>query len=155
MKNFFENLFGKKPQQDNGKPAANVAEPNLPAVVSNTGDLKSGDFIAGEYRVRRVFGGEGKSGMGVVYLVEARTPEEPFVLKTFQSGRADLTSIARFKGEAETWVNIGKHANIVQCHWVREFSGQLFVAAEYICPDDKGRNTLTQHLASGGQTLQQ
>lgn len=34
-------------------------------------DLKPGDFIPGEYRVRRVFGAQGKSGMGVVYLVEA------------------------------------------------------------------------------------
>jgi len=155
MKNFFENLFGKKPQQDNGKPAAKGAGSNPPAAARNTGDLKPGDFIAGEYRVRRVFGGEGKSGMGVVYLVEARTSEEPFVLKTFQSDRADLASIARFKAEAETWINIGKHANIVQCHWVRELSGKLFVAAEYIGPDDKGRNTLAQHLASGGQTLRQ
>ena len=118
-------------------------------------DLKPGDFIAGEYRVRRVFGGQGKSGMGVVYLVEGRTSEEPFVLKTFQSKRANASSIGRFKAEAETWTNIGKHPNIVQCQWIREFSDQLFVAAEYIWPDDAGRNTLTQHLASGGQTLRQ
>lgn len=118
-------------------------------------DLKPGDFIAGEYRVRRVFGGQGKSGMGVVYLVESRTSEEPFVLKTFQSKRANASSIGRFKAEAETWINIGKHPNIVQCQWIREFSDQLFVAAEYIWPDDAGRNTLTQHLASGGQTLRQ
>gem|GEM_PF-2036550 len=93
--------------------------------------------------------------MGVVYLVEGRTSEMPFVLKTFQSKRANPSSMARFKAEAETWINIGKHNNIVQCHWVREFSDQLFVAAEYIWPDDAGRNILTQHLASGGQTLRQ
>ncbi|MBI2949049.1 MAG: tetratricopeptide repeat protein [Verrucomicrobia bacterium] len=118
-------------------------------------DLKPGDFIAGEYRVRRVFGGHGRSGMGVVYLVEGRSSEMPFVLKTFQSKRANPSSLARFKAEAETWINIGKHPNIVQCHWVREFSDQLFVAAEFIWPDDAGRNTLTQHLASGGLTLRQ
>ena len=118
-------------------------------------DLKPGDFIAGEYRVRRVFGGHGKSGMGVVYLVEGRTSEEPFVLKTFQSNRANAASIGRFKAEAETWINIGKHPNLVQCQWIREFSDQLFVAAEYIWPDDAGRNTLTQYLATGGQSLRQ
>ena len=42
-------------------------------------DLKPGDWIAGEYRIRRVFGGRGKSGMGIVYLVEGRSSEEPFV----------------------------------------------------------------------------
>jgi tetratricopeptide (TPR) repeat protein len=155
MKNFFENLFGKKPKQNIGNPPAKGAESNPPAAVSYKGDLKPGDFIAGEYRVRRVFGGEGKSGMGVVYLVEARTSEKPFVLKTFQSERADVASIARFKTEAETWINIGKHANIVQCHWVREFSDQLFVAAEFICPDGAGRNTLAHHLASGSLSLRQ
>ena len=118
-------------------------------------DLKPGDFIAGEYRIRRVFGGQGKSGMGVVYLVEGRSSEMPFVLKTFQSKRASPTSLARFKAEAETWLNIGKHHNTVQCHWVREFSGQLFVAAEYICPDKAGRNTLTQYLESGTLQLNQ
>jgi eukaryotic-like serine/threonine-protein kinase len=118
-------------------------------------DLKPGDYIAGEYRIRRVFGGEGRSGMGIVFLVEGRSSEEPFVLKTFQSKWADTASIARFKAEAETWINIGKHPNIVQCHWVHEFSDQLFVAAEYVWPDDAGRNTLTHHLASGGQTLRQ
>jgi len=118
-------------------------------------DLKPGDFIAGEYRVRRVFGGQGKSGMGIVYLVEGKTSETPFVLKTFQSNRASLSSLSRFKAEAETWINIGKHPNIVQCQWIREFSDQLFVAAEYIWPDDAGRNTLTHHIASGGQSLPQ
>lgn len=118
-------------------------------------DLKPGEFIAGEYRVRRVFGGHGESGMGVVYLVEGRSSECPFVLKTFQSKRATPSSLVRFKAETETWINIGKHPNVVQCHWVREFSDQLFVAAEYIWPDGLGRNTLTQHLASGGYTLRQ
>jgi len=155
MKKFFENLFGKKPQPDNGKPVARCAKSNPPAAVSNAGDLKPGDFIAGEYRVLRVFGGEDKSGMGVVYLVEARTSEEPFVLKTFQGKIANAASISRFKAEAETWINIGKHANIVQCHWVREFSEQLFVAAEFICPDSAGRNTLTHYIASGSLSLRQ
>lgn len=118
-------------------------------------ELKPGDFVAGEYRVRRVFGGHGKSGMGVVYLVQGRTSEEPFVLKTFQRSRANATSLARFKAEAETWVNIGKHPNIVQCHWVNEFDGQLYVAAEYIWPDSAGRNTLTQYLESGSASLRQ
>ena len=162
MKEFFKNLFGKKPAPPDARKRAEpravrppIPQPNPASAIDNKSDLKPGDFIAGEYRVRRVFGGEGKSGMGVVYLVEARTSEEPFVLKTFQGKLANAASIARFKAEAETWINIGKHANIVQCHWVREFSDQLFVAAEYICPDDAGRNTLTQHLAGGGQALWQ
>ncbi len=75
--------------------------------------------------------------------------------RRFKANAPMPPQLARFKAEAETWINIGKHPNIVQCHWVREFSDQLFVAAEYIWPDDAGRNTLTQHLATGGQTLRQ
>lgn len=110
-------------------------------------ELKPGDFVGGEYRVRRVFGGHGKSGMGVVYLVEGRTSEDPFVLKTFQNSAAGGGS-GRFKTEVEAWVNLGKHPNIVQCFWVKNFSEQIFVAAEYIQPDANGRNTLAQYLAT-------
>lgn len=46
--------------------------------------FKIGQTIAGEYTVKDVFGGEGKSGMGVVYLVTARDYPYPFVLKTVQ-----------------------------------------------------------------------
>jgi len=168
MKGFFARLFGgestpKSPKRRDQAAPVNLPkpQPSLTPGKNKRSDLKPGDFIAGEYRIRRVFGGEGgadgegKSGMGVVYLVEARTSEEPFVLKTFQSKLANVASIARFKAEADIWINIGKHANIVQCHWVREFSDQLFVAAEYIGPDNAGRNTLTHHLASGSLSLQQ
>ena len=41
-----------------------------------------GDVIAGSYRVVRVFGGSGVSGMGVVYLVEERDAPQPFVLRS-------------------------------------------------------------------------
>ena len=102
-------------------------------------DYKLGDWIGGEYRIRRIFGGEGQSGMGVVYLVEGRSSEEPFVLKTFQNVGNNDQSLARFKQEAEAWVKLGKHANIVQCLWVRSFDAQLFVAAEYVWPNPEGK----------------
>lgn len=118
-------------------------------------DYQLGEWIEGQYRVRRIFGGEGKSGMGVVYLVEGRSSEEPFVLKTFQrSGPTDDT-LARFKREADAWLKLGRHPNIVPCLWVSEFSGQLFVAAEYVAPDLHGRKTLTDHVKSGSISLAQ
>ena len=112
-------------------------------------DLKPGDWIAGEYRVRRIFGGTGKSGMGVVYLVEGRSSEEPFVLKTFQAGPKGSEFSGRFEKEAMTWVELGKHQNLVECYWARLYEDQLFVAAEYVWPDPLGRNTLAQHIRSG------
>lgn len=118
-------------------------------------ELKLGDWIAGEYRVRRKFGGAGYTGMGVVYLVEGRTSEEPFVLKTFQRSRENTGIVSRFRMEAEAWVKLGKHDNLVRCFWVKELRDQLFVAAEYIAPDTRGRNTLAQYLATERASVQQ
>jgi serine/threonine protein kinase/cytochrome c-type biogenesis protein CcmH/NrfG len=118
-------------------------------------DLKPGDWIGGEYRIRRTFGGEGRSGMGVVYLVEGRTSEDPFVLKTFQRGKESALMGVRFRQEAEAWVKLGKHANLVRCFWVKEFRDQLFVAAEYVVPDTEGKNTLALHLIGVPPPLQQ
>jgi tetratricopeptide (TPR) repeat protein len=117
-------------------------------------DLKPGDWINGEYRIRRIFGGKGKSGMGVVYLVEGRASEEPFVLKTYQQGEHQAGLVARFRKEADAWVKLGKHANLVRCFWVKELRDQLFVAAEYVAPDTQGKNTLALYLAAERPSLQ-
>lgn len=109
------------------------------------GQYKPGDQIDGEYSVLKVFGGVGRSGMGVVYLVEHRDAPFPFVLKTYQGG-ADPETRRQFVAEAKAWVDVGPHPNVVQAYWVREIAGDLFVAAEYIAPDDEDRNILTQYL---------
>lgn len=116
--------------------------------MNDTRPLQIGDVINGEYKILDIFGGEGKSGMGVVYLVEDREHPFPLVLKTFQKG--DLTSTARFRTEAQTWISIGIHPNIVQALFVKEVNAQLFVGAEYVGPDDYGRNTITDYLEQGG-----
>lgn len=64
-------------------------------------ELKPGDWIGAEYRVRRVLGGRGKSGMGAVYLVEGKSSEEPFVLKTFQRDGPHDELAQRFELESK------------------------------------------------------
>ncbi len=110
---------------------------------------KVGDKIGGELSVIDVFGGTGKSGMGVVYLVKDREVSFPYVLKTFQQ-KANTESAKQFVAEAHAWIQAGVHENIVKAFWVREIDGQLFIAAEYISKDDEGRNTLSCFL-NGGQ----
>src|SRR5437016_5247339 len=117
-------------------------------MVKMPGQLRPGDYVAGEYRVLKVFGGEGKSGMGVVYLVEHRSFYEPFVLKTYQSSVLGDRK-TRFRREAETWVQLGAHPNIVRCLWVNEIEGDLFIAAEYVPPDEDQINTLEDRLRLG------
>jgi serine/threonine protein kinase len=109
---------------------------------------KPGDRIGGEYKVLRVFGGENRSGMGVVYLVSDREYPKPIVLKTLQDAESE-DSKRRFVSEAAAWINAGVHSNLVQAYWVRDIAGQLFVAAEYIQPDEEERNNLTHFLSRG------
>lgn len=108
-----------------------------------------GDRIGGELSVIDVFGGAGKSGMGVVYLVKDRETSFPYVLKTFQQ-KANTEAAKQFIAEAHAWIQAGVHENIVKAFWVREIDGQLFIAAEYISKDDEDRNTLASFL-NGGQ----
>lgn len=103
-------------------------------------DFVVGDTIGGQYHVRRVFGGTGASGMGVVYLVEERAAPDAFVLKACQAGDPALT--AGFRKEAEAWVRIGSHPNVTKAFWVRELDGQLFVAAEYVRGAEMGAGSL-------------
>jgi serine/threonine protein kinase len=107
--------------------------------------FKPGDRIGGEYTVLKVFGGEKQSGMGVVYLVQNREIPKPVVLKTFQQ-TLSADAKRQFMSEAHAWVRAGAHVNIVQAFWVDEIAGQLFVAAEYVEPDEDGRNNLTHYL---------
>jgi len=110
-----------------------------------------GERIGGEYTILKVLGGERQSGMGVVYLVQNREIPKPIVLKTFQHGTSEDAK-RKFILEAYAWINAGAHTNIVQAYWVREIAGQLFVAAEYVEPDEEGRNNLT-HFLNTGQLL--
>ncbi len=120
--------------------------------MTNERPLKKGDTIVGEFLIQDVFGGEGKSGMGVVYLVTSRKFDRPFVLKTFQ--KDNNNSVERFRSEAEVWVATGIHSNIVQALFVDEINEKLFIGAEYIAPDEYGRNTITDYLKQGGTSNQ-
>lgn len=120
--------------------------------MTNERPLKKGETIVGEFLIQDIFGGEGKSGMGVVYLVTSRKFDRPFVLKTFQKDNS--YSIERFRSEAEVWVATGIHPNIVQALFVDEINEKLFIGAEYIAPDEYGRNTITHYLEQGGTSNQ-
>jgi serine/threonine protein kinase/TolA-binding protein len=104
-------------------------------------------FIAGRYQIYRILGGPGKSGMGIVYVCLDHEGKEVVALKTFQDKY--LTSKeARdsFRREALLWVMLDRHPYIVRAFWVQELDYRLFVACEFVAPDDEGRNTLTHHL---------
>jgi serine/threonine protein kinase len=102
-----------------------------------------GDLIGGDYRVLKVLEG----GMGTVYIV--RRGEAPPVVLKAPKGQSNPMVRENFRTEAETWVRISGHINIVSALMVLKLSGQIFVCAELVRPDKLGRLSLRDHLISG------
>jgi tetratricopeptide (TPR) repeat protein len=105
---------------------------------------KKGDFIGQKYEV---YGILGKGGCGVVYLVYSHETGEVYALKTFQDEfLADQEVRKRFHKEASVWVELGRHSYLVHAHFVDEISGRLYIAMEYVAPNEEGLNSLEGYL---------
>jgi serine/threonine protein kinase/Tfp pilus assembly protein PilF len=111
--------------------------------------ISIGSLIGEQYEVRGILGGEGKSGMGIVYVCYDRYARQTYALKTFQDRYLySEKARERFRKEALAWVLLDAHPNIVQAVGVEALDNRLFIVLEYVEPDEAGRNTLTQHLGS-------
>jgi WD40 repeat protein/serine/threonine protein kinase len=89
-----------------------------------------GDLILGLYEVKQVFTA---GGMGIVYRVHHREWNTDLVVKSPRPRYFQTQSqIENFTREAETWVNLGLHPNIVSCYYVRTIDGTPRVFAEYV-----------------------
>jgi len=136
MKDFFRNLFGQEQKPQNIQRQAGVARQNVPPPIK--GDLyKKGDVIGGHYEI---YGTLGKGGFGVVYLAYQLQTKEVRALKTFRDELlSNVAAREAFKKEALLWVNLEEHPFILAARWVAEFYGRLFVAMDYVAPDEYGR----------------
>jgi hypothetical protein len=93
-------------------------------------DWEIGDIIDGRYEILKVVG---QGGMGVVYLVYHREWDIHLAVKMpLRHFVADDALKARFLIEAQTWVDLGLHPNIVQCWYVRELGGIPRVFMDYL-----------------------
>lgn len=105
---------------------------------------KPGDIIGQKYEV---FGVVGKGGFGVVYLVYSHETESVYALKTFRDEYLeDPEAKALFRKEAKVWVDLERHPYLVRAYLVDEISDRLYVAMEYITPDEGCPNTLQGYL---------
>ncbi|GEM_PF-673400 len=93
-------------------------------------EWKEGDIIVDLYEVAGLLG---EGGMGKVYKVRHRIWDVDLAVKSPKpeivagAGGPDI-----FKQEAQTWVNLGMHPNVVGCHYVRELGGAPRLFAEYV-----------------------
>ncbi|MER6996817.1 protein kinase [Streptomyces sp. NPDC000410] len=90
---------------------------------------RSGDVVLDLYEVLDVLSG----GMGLVYRARHRGWNTDLAVKVpgprqaaTAAGRAD------FETEAGTWVGLGLHPNVVNCHYVRRVDGLPCVFAEWV-----------------------
>lgn len=108
---------------DNSTSVATSSESNLPL------NWNVGDVILDLYEVEEVFAG----GMGLVYRVHHREWNVDLAVKSPRSKYFRTESQKEnFVREAETWVNLGMHPNIVNCYYVRTLGGIPRVFTEYI-----------------------
>jgi tetratricopeptide (TPR) repeat protein len=101
-------------------------------------------LIGQKYEVKAVLG---KGGFGIVYWVYSRETHENYALKTFKDEFLTNAEARKlFQREAEVWVHLDHHINIIKAHFVDEVCGRLYLAMEYIEQDNFGRRTLTDYL---------
>ena len=114
--------------------------------------FKKGDRIGNRYLVTDSI----KGGLGEVYLCYDLELNTPFALKTIQDRfRGDPEKLMRFHGEAENWIRLGKHPNIVRCFGFTEIDAQEFLILEWIGGDSGLTLDLRTILQQGGLDIRQ
>ncbi|MCX6156964.1 MAG: protein kinase [Ignavibacteriae bacterium] len=88
-----------------------------------------GDFIADLYEVTGVLG---EGGMGIVYKVHHKEWDVDLAVKSIRPEILNNTGLENFIKEAETWVNLGLHPNIVSCYYVRKLGEVPRIFSEYV-----------------------
>jgi tetratricopeptide (TPR) repeat protein len=92
-------------------------------------DWSEGAILEGQYTVQEVLRG----GMGTVYIVFDSENVRFYAIKTFQERYLwDEKVIAQFIKEAEIWINLEHHPNIVQAELVKMIDGKPYIFLEYI-----------------------
>jgi len=106
--------------------------------------FKKGDFIGQKYEVFDVLG---EGGFGIVYLVYSKWDKSVYALKTIKEEYLENINIRkRFIKETQAWIDLERHPSLVRAYFVDEISGRLYIAMDYIAPDEQGLNSLDAYL---------
>jgi serine/threonine protein kinase len=103
------------------------------------------DVIGGQYKILKILGGEGISGRGVVFI--CAEDHNIIALKSIQTVyMSNEAMVHAFKREALAWVHLERHPYIVRAQYVINIDERPYIALDYIAPNKKGINTLTQFM---------
>ncbi|MBO0791483.1 MAG: tetratricopeptide repeat protein, partial [Ktedonobacteraceae bacterium] len=109
-----------------------------------------GDLILQEYEVTRLLG---KGGMGVVYQVHDCLKHVDLAVKSPMPGMfSSEEDIENFVREAETWVHLEPHPNIVLCSYILTLGHIPRIFAEYVEGGSLAEWIQRHKLYKGGQT---
>lgn len=87
----------------------------------------------------------GRGGMGHVFKIRHRVWELELAAKVPLPHVVDEAGgLARFRAEAETWIRLPSHPNVVTCHYVRVFGDVPMIFSEYV-----GEGSLADAIARG------
>jgi len=94
-------------------------------------EFKIGDVLLDKYRVTKVIK---SGGFGVVYICEYLPKTSVrFAVKSFKDEYFEREEVIKnFYHEAEVWVKLGYHGNIVRAFWVSELAGKPHIFLEYV-----------------------
>lgn len=97
-------------------------------------EWQAGDLVEGLYEVRGLLG---RGGMGAVYRVHHRLWNVDLALKRPTQRLIEASGgRERFVREAETWVSLPPHPNVITAHYVRILDGIPSVFAECVDGSD-------------------
>lgn len=96
----------------------------------------------------------GEGGFGSVFLVHDRAINELCALKLIRPALATRKDIQdSFRNEALIWLAFGRHPNIVNVRAVDLFNGSLFVAIEFVPPNEFGACSLDRQIRCAPPSL--
>jgi len=132
-------------------PATPPPAPPRPEVARAATEVASlpryerGDHIGEDLQVVQVLG---EGGFGIVYLVGATDSGQLLALKAMRSELLrDHRALEMFRKEAQIWIELGRHPNLVRAQWVKEIGGRLYLAMEYVRGVPGKPNSLDGYLA--------